>query len=107
MFDFIHTISSVTPEEASRKVATANVAFIDVRSPAEYKNEHALGTQNIPLETLGESITSLKDYAEVYVICQSGGRSIKAVEFLAAQHVNAFNVSGGTSAWQYAKLPIE
>ena len=33
------------------------------------------------------------------MICKSGGRSMKAAEFLAAQGRQAVNVAGGTNAW--------
>jgi rhodanese-related sulfurtransferase len=33
------------------------------------------------------------------VICRSGGRSLRACEFLADQGLEAINVAGGTMAW--------
>ncbi|OUD88004.1 hypothetical protein BC477_08415 [Clavibacter michiganensis subsp. michiganensis] len=33
------------------------------------------------------------------MICQSGGRSARATEALAARGVDAVDVEGGTSAW--------
>jgi len=33
------------------------------------------------------------------VICKSGGRSARAVEFLRGQGIDAVNVAGGTLAW--------
>jgi len=35
----------------------------------------------------------------VYVICQSGGRSLRACEFAEANGIEAVNVAGGTGAW--------
>lgn len=107
MFNFTSSTPSATPEDVSKKIQSESVAFIDVRSQAEYRGGHAKGVQNIPLETLEENTESLKSFTEVYVICQSGGRSSRAVDFLLTQNVNAINVSGGTSAWQYAGLPME
>lgn len=107
MFNFMNTTPSVTPNEASTKVTEPNTGFIDVRSLAEYQGGHAVGAQNIPLETLEAHTSSLKEFDAVFVICQSGGRSSNAVNFLLTQDVNAFNVTGGTSAWQIAGLPIE
>lgn len=107
MFNFTNSTPSAVPGDVSKKVAGDTVGFIDVRSQAEYQGGHAKGARNIPLETLEENTESLKGFAEVYVICQSGGRSSRAVDFLLTQNVNAINVSGGTSAWQYAGLPME
>lgn len=107
MFNFTNDTPSVTPQEASEKVRGTGATFIDVRSEAEYEGGHAAGAINIPLETLEGHVETLKSSPEVYVICQSGGRSSRAVDFLLTQDVHAFNVSGGTSAWRYAGLPME
>jgi rhodanese-related sulfurtransferase len=98
---------SVSVTDAAQKVQGANVAFIDVRTPAEYEAGHAKGAQNYPLGTLDASqIEKLQKYAEVYVICQSGNRSSSATRALVSGSVNAFNVNGGTSAWRAAGLPL-
>lgn len=107
MFNFTSNIPSVTPQEASEKMHGTGTVLVDVRSEAEYREGHATGAVNIPLETLESRVQTLKSSPEVYVICQSGGRSSRAVDFLLTQNVNAINVSGGTSAWQHAGLPIE
>jgi rhodanese-related sulfurtransferase len=41
------------------------------------------------------------------VICRSGGRSLRACEFLAEQGVEAVNVAGGTLAWQLSGREVE
>jgi rhodanese-related sulfurtransferase len=40
------------------------------------------------------------------VICHSGGRSGRAVQFLRAQGLDATNVAGGTSAWVDSGRPV-
>ena len=35
----------------------------------------------------------------MYVICQGGGRSRRAAEFVADHGIEAVNVAGGTGAW--------
>ena len=82
--------------------------FIDVRSGDEYAFGHAQGAVNMPLDAFSEAdVARLKQNKEVYVICQSGGRSSTATKALIASGVNAINVEGGTSAWQAAGLPME
>jgi rhodanese-related sulfurtransferase len=107
MFHPCQKIPSVSAVDACAKVKNDNVLFIDVRSPAEYQGGHAVGAINMPLETVPAHIEKLKGYAEVYAICQSGGRSGSATGLLIGDGVNAINVSGGTSAWQSAGLPME
>jgi rhodanese-related sulfurtransferase len=43
----------------------------------------------------------------VYVICKSGGRSAKAVEFLNEQGYDTVSVAGGSTAWADAGHPVD
>ena len=43
---------------------------------------------------------------DVYVICRSGGRSLKATEYLNQNGFDAINVKGGMGAWQDAEYPM-
>lgn len=103
---FFSSTPSISVADAAHKVHGDNTAFIDVRSAEEYASGHAVGAQNYPLPALGEHIDALKKFSEVYVICQSGGRSSSAVSQLIPHKINAINVSGGTSAWRAAGLSI-
>ena len=93
---------------ASQQISEQNVAFVDVRTRGEYTSGHAKGAINMPLDSFSDAdIAKLKQYADVYVICQSGGRSAAATKALKSSGVNATNVSGGTSAWRSQGLPME
>jgi len=84
----------------------ARPQLIDVREPDEFAAARAVGAVNVPLGSLASA--SLPDEsATVYVICQSGGRSLRAVDALTARGIDAVNVEGGTSAWIQAGLPTE
>jgi rhodanese-related sulfurtransferase len=107
MFNLFKKIVSISPEDAVEKINGNNICLIDVRSAEEFRGGHAKGAQNIPLETLMDNCGVLKRYDEVYIICQSGGRSAQATEQLSPLGVNAINVSGGTSAWKLAGLSME
>lgn len=72
-------------------------AVIDVREPDEYREGHVPGAQSVPLGTVPESLDVFRKAVPVYVICQSGGRSMRACEFLHDAGVtNVVNVAGGT-----------
>lgn len=43
---------------------------------------------------------------DVYVICRSGGRSLKATAFLAQSGFDPINVLGGMGAWADAEKPM-
>ncbi len=82
--------------------------LIDVRTPGEYAGGHVPGAKNVPLDELEARIAEFGSAdTEVYVICQSGGRSSRASEALAAKGLRPVNVAGGTSAWQAAAFPVE
>jgi rhodanese-related sulfurtransferase len=96
-------MKSMTVEE----LASVNERhLIDVREPDEFAAAHAVGAVNVPLRSV-ESAALADDGATVYVICQSGGRSARAVQALTARGIDAVNVAGGTSAWLQAGLPAE
>ena len=80
---------------------------VDVRQPDEYEEAHVPGLRLIPLDQVPDRVQDFERDGEVYVICKSGGRSAKAVEFLRAQGVDAVNVAGGTMAWIEAGRPVE
>jgi len=72
-------------------------AIIDVREPDEYREGHVPGAQLIPLGTVPESLDAFRKSVPVYVVCQSGGRSLRACEYLHnAGITNVVNVAGGT-----------
>lgn len=61
----------------------------------------------IPLADFGRLRAQQWASQLTYVICQSGARSLRAVEALTARGIDAVNVEGGTSAWLLAGLPSE
>lgn len=82
------------------------VLVIDVREDDEYSGGHVGGAVHIPLGTVPDRVDELPTDAPVLVICQMGGRSARAVEFLRAQGVDATNVAGGTKAWIDSGRPV-
>lgn len=71
--------------------------IIDVREPDEYREGHIPGAQLVPLGTVADSIEVFRRAVPVYVVCMTGGRSLRACEFLHEAGVtNVVNVAGGT-----------
>ena len=56
---------------------------------------------------VAERVDELPTDATVYVICKTGARSGRAVEFLLANGIDAVNIAGGTLAWREAGNPVE
>jgi rhodanese-related sulfurtransferase len=107
MLDFLNKTPALSPHETVMKIGKNTVGFIDVRTEREYAGGHARGAQNIPLDVLGDRESELHVFEEVYVICQSGGRSASAVEYLRSLGINAINVTGGTTMWKLVGLAME
>lgn len=91
----------------SELAALADVTIIDVREEDEFANGHAVGAQNMPLSTFPEHFEEIAKDATVYVICQSGGRSARACDYLEGQGFDAVNVEGGTADWIAQGLAVE
>lgn len=73
---------------------------VDVREVDEYVSGHVPGAINVPLGTVPDNVAVFAGDT-VFVICQAGGRSQRACEFLDATNgeVEYVNVLGGTGAW--------
>lgn len=99
-----HITTSAFKEVIESEASNESVAFINVCTPAEYKERHIQGVRNIPLDTLAQHVAELNQKATVYIHCRSGNRGKKAIETLEALGVTAelVNVEGGLLAWQEA-----
>jgi rhodanese-related sulfurtransferase len=66
----------------------------------EYTDGHIPGAIHVPLQTVPDNLESFRSEQDVFVVCQVGGRSGKACQYLIDQGVtNVVNVAGGTSGW--------
>ena len=85
--------------------------LIDVRSPDEFYELHAVGALMMPLDGLN-SKAIMESRGEragepLYIICRSGNRSTIACGlFEKAGFTNVVSIDGGTQAWQAAGLPV-
>ena len=92
------TIDEVSVTELAGAL-DAGARVFDVREPDEYTAGHVAGAVLIPLATVGEHLDEFRGDDVPYVICRSGGRSMRACEVLAANGIAAVNVAGGTLGW--------
>ncbi|MFM2163544.1 MAG: hypothetical protein RLZZ383_3056 [Pseudomonadota bacterium] len=91
-----------------RAALAASAVLIDVRTPEEYAAGHVPGARNVPLDLLSTRLDEIGPAGTpVYVICQSGRRSLAASQQLAAAGRKPVNVLGGTAAWKAAGFPTE
>ncbi len=91
------------------------VELIDVRTPAEYRAEHAAGATLLPLDELSADtlvertqMPGLGRDQPLYLICQSGSRAQEAATRLIETGLpNVSTIDGGTEAWERAGLPTQ
>lgn len=105
------TISTQSPSEVAEQLTKQGVQLIDVRTPVEFRELHAVGAKNVPLDTLNPKellATRNGDSDEpLYFICKSGSRGEMACKKLhAAGFTNVINVAGGSEAWAQVGLPV-
>lgn len=87
------------------------IDLLDVRTPAEHREVHAVGAHVVPLDRLDATAylvaRGTTNGEPVYLICKSGSRARQAGEkFAAAGFAHAVVVEGGTQAWEQAGLPV-
>lgn len=93
-------MQSISVQELSGLVGTVSV--VDVREPGEYMSGHVPGALSMPLATVPVRMTELDRSQTHYMICQAGGRSAQACQFLEQQGYDVINVEGGTGDYIYA-----
>ncbi len=72
--------------------------IIDVRTPGEFQGGHIKGSKNIPLNTLGNQIDSIKKLNKpVIACCASGMRSAQATSILKSNGIEVINGGGWSS----------
>lgn len=95
------TINNLDPDQP----IPDGYALIDVREDDEWEAGHAPGAVHIPSGELADRLDELPD-AELIVVCRGGGRSARAVQWLASQGIDALNLDGGMRAWAAAGFEL-
>lgn len=78
-FDCELPLKSVEAEEFSTILVEQTVELIDVRTVKEFQRQHLKEAKHIPLGELTDRVADVDLETTVYVICQSGVRSKKAI----------------------------
>lgn len=96
-------MKTITPAELA---AIDGATIIDVREPDEYAAAHVPGSTLLPLGEVVERFRELPADRPLYILCRSGARSGQAAAWLAAQGVDATNITGGIIQWHRDGLPV-
>jgi phage shock protein E len=78
------------------KLNLEDASVIDVRTPAEYAEEHYPGAVNIPVDKIQFQVDEIKNMkAPIVLYCKSGTRSAHALKILKENGLNeVYNVGG-------------
>ncbi len=93
--------------EQLEKARAEGIPLVDVREPDEYVAGHVPDAILLPMSEIAERVEEVPAAGPVYVICHLGGRSLKVVEWLRPQGIDAYSVAGGTKAWADSGRPID
>ncbi len=97
--DIVKNIESVQAATLLRETDSPYI-LLDVRTLSEFEADHAPGAVHIPVDELPHRYQELGQTTHIICICQAGGRSALASEFLTSiggSHIH--NVIGGMSGW--------
>ncbi len=104
-------IELISPQQVYDAVySTDSVQLVDVRTPAEYRESHLKGSQNICVtsDDFAEKVKTLDKNKPVYVYCKMGGRSANAAKRLQEMgFTKIYDMDGGILLWEEKKLATE
>lgn len=99
-------IGSAQPEELAAALERGD-AVIDVRTPEEFAAGHVPGALFLPLFSIPLRMSELNRNEPVYIVCESGGRSMQAGQYLHEHGYQVINLMGGMAGWRAQGRPVE
>jgi rhodanese-related sulfurtransferase len=82
--------------------------LLDVRTPEEWDDFHAVGATLIPLDELPNRVSEVPQDREIVVVCRSGNRSQQGRDILlGVGYQQVSSMAGGMNAWRDAGYPVE
>lgn len=83
---------------------------LDVRTKAEFNNGHIARVININIfdTAFQKEVQKLDRKKNIYIYCQSGRRSTRALDFLkSVGYEHLYELNGGILDWKKENLPVE
>jgi hydroxyacylglutathione hydrolase len=106
--DLVTATERVSAPLAAERLAEGTALAVDVRTPAERAAKFVAGSVSIPLNHLAERVGELPKDRPLLVYCAGGYRSSIAASLLQQRgFTKVSEITGGITAWETAKLPIE
>ena len=82
-------------DELDSKVADPNITVVDLRTAAEYANQHIEGPLHIPVDELRDRLSEIPKDKPVAIFCHSGLRSYIGYRILAQNGYDCSHMAGG------------
>ncbi len=94
------SIREIEPSEVRRRLlAGESLQMIDVREDDEVAQGMISGAKHIPLGQIPERLDEIPKEGEVILICRSGGRSMRACQYLQQFGIECINMTSGMLQW--------
>ena len=95
------------PAEARRRQAAGALDIVDIREQYEWDAGRAAGTRHVEIERVASRAPALDRARPVAFMCRGGVRAGMVAQAFRAIGFEAYNVSGGFTAWHAQGLPTE
>lgn len=94
-------LDEISLEELSNRMEKGEVLLLDVRPETEYESNHIPGAISMPVEELGEKLSSLPKNKEIVAYCRGTYclMATEAVEILHEQGIDASRLQEGVQDW--------
>lgn len=96
-----------SPVEVQGLLAAGTALLVDVRETYEHEAGHIAGARHIELERLGWNAPTLPTDRPIVFCCRLGVRAKLAAHAFRRVGYEAYNLTGGVSAWHAHGLPLE
>lgn len=97
----------VSPQRLAEMLGSGEAEVIDVREAYERDAGHIGDTRHIELERLAGQADTIERGRPVVFYCRVGNRSGMATQAFRTAGYDAYNLTGGITAWAEAGLPLE
>jgi len=104
---FAETRHELSAHELKRRLDRGEIELVDVRERYEWDAGRIAGARHVELEQLAAHAETIGRERPVVFQCRMGSRSGLATQAFRSSGWEAYNLSGGITAWVEAGLPLE
>ena len=102
-------VKDVSSKDAETMLGAEDSLFVlvDVRTKGEYDSGHSPLAKHIPVDEIPHRYQELGQTDHIIFVCQMGGRSAAAAEFMTSiGGYEIYNVMGGMTAWEGEQVNV-